>query len=422
MTGRFLAAVLLLGSGMAPAMAAAQDAGQPSECVGCHQDLPEPRLSGPAKALESHDVHAERGFGCIDCHGGDPAARDAVTAKAPTTGFRGVPSGEAQIETCAACHSDAAIMRRFAPSQRIDQALEYASSDHGIRLAAGDGRVATCASCHGAHGIRAATDPASPVYVTNVASTCGSCHADAAHMTRPNGTSLPTAQRADYEESVHHQALTVQRDLSAPTCNDCHGNHGAAPPGVDAATNVCGTCHAVYAENLTKSTHQDFFDGGCVECHGNHAIARPSDALLIPGADSPCSVCHDGADDPGVAGAAKMHADITRLTRAMAMTSDAINRLKRAGMEMGDQELVIGEAQSHVVKARTDMHTFNPAVVEAVVEEGLQALGAVDQAADRARSELSYRRLGLAISLAVILLMVMALFLKIRQLDRRHEI
>ena len=95
-----------------------------------------------------------------------------------------------------------------------------------------------------------------------------------------DGTPLPTNQLADYQKSVHYAALTKGNDLSAPTCNDCHGNHGAAPPGVGAVANVCGTCHAVFATKFATSVHSQIFDKGCVECHSNHAVLKPSDDML----------------------------------------------------------------------------------------------------------------------------------------------
>ena len=95
-----------------------------------------------------------------------------------------------------------------------------------------------------------------------------------------DGTALPTSQFADYQKSVHYAALTKGNDLSAPTCNDCHGNHGAAPPGVGAVANVCGTCHAVFAQKFQTSVHKQIFDKGCVECHSNHAVLKPSDEML----------------------------------------------------------------------------------------------------------------------------------------------
>ena len=96
----------------------------------------------------------------------------------------------------------------------------------------------------------------------------------------PDGSALPTTQLADYQKSVHYSALTRGNDLSAPTCNDCHGNHGAAPPGVGAVANVCGTCHAIFATKFQSSVHAQIFDKGCVECHSNHAVLKPSDDML----------------------------------------------------------------------------------------------------------------------------------------------
>src|SRR5688572_12273090 len=42
---------------------------------------------------------------------------------------------------------------------------------------------------------------------------------------------IPTDQAEKFKGSVHGEALLKNRDMAAPTCNDCHGNHGAAPPG-----------------------------------------------------------------------------------------------------------------------------------------------------------------------------------------------
>lgn len=407
--------VMLAGASVAGLSAA----GEPvNECLRCHAGLADSRLSAPAVAFRD-DVHGQRGFTCVECHGGDPAAADKVKAKSPSAGFRGVPRGQGQIQACARCHGDAAVMRTFAPKQRVDQAVEYAASGHGKRLATGDTRVATCASCHGAHGIRAVSDVKSPVYPTNVAATCASCHADAGHMKRPDGSSLPTTQRADYEKSVHFSAMTAQHDLSAPTCNDCHGNHGAMPPGVSAITNVCGTCHAVFSTKFSASPHAPIFEKACVECHGNHAVGKPSDAMIGTEKTALCSTCHADADDPGKIGAGKMRAGIDRLKSEIARASGLIERVKTAGMEVTDQELALGEARGQLIRVRTEIHSFNPALVEPVVQEGLTIVAGVDRAGQGALSELRFRRWGLALSLGVMLIVVLALALKIREVDRR---
>ena len=399
------------------APASAQTAAVTS-CENCHRDQRDTRLATPAHDFAGPDVHRDRGFTCVDCHGGNPNEPDKVKAKAPATGFKGKPAGQQVIAVCSRCHSDGALMRKFAPKQRIDQAAEYATSVHGQRLAKGDTKVATCISCHGAHGVRLVTDATAPVYVLNVATTCARCHSDAERMKGyklPDGSALPTDQRAKYERSVHHAAMVKRNDLSAPTCNDCHGNHGAAPPGVGAIANVCGTCHTVFATKFALSTHSQIFDRSCVECHSNHEIAQPSDALLGADKAALCVTCHSDGDN-GLKAAASMRGEIEKLKAAIAHSHDLLAAAENAGMEMGDQELALREAGNQLTLARTEMHAFDAAPVNAVLQAGLAITTKVDADGEAALKEVSFRRTGLAVSLGAILLVVVALGLKIRSL------
>src|SRR5438132_3378171 len=196
-----------------------------SSCIECHIKLDDTRLSAPAKLFDN-DIHKSRGLSCNDCHGGDPNADTKEAAKDPRKGYLGKPKTLDIPAYCGKCHSDANLMKRFNPSLRVDQEREYYTSVHGKLLKEkGETRVATCISCHSVHGIRAPTDPLSSVYPTNVAETCSKCHASADYM-RPFG--IPSDQYQKYKTSVHAKAIYEKQDLSAPTCNDCHGNHGAA--------------------------------------------------------------------------------------------------------------------------------------------------------------------------------------------------
>lgn len=401
---------------LSPAPAVAQTV--VDQCVACHASLPQPALAAPAKAFPG-DVHQQRGFVCADCHGGDPAAPDKARAHNAARDYRGSPTGQQIVVNCARCHSDAEFMHKFAPRQRVDQATEYASSVHGKRLAAGDTRVATCVTCHGAHGVRMVNDARSPAFPTNVAATCSACHSSPEHMkpyTLPNGSPLPTNQRAEYERSVHYAALVTQNDMSAPTCNDCHGNHGAAPPGVGSLTTVCGTCHAVFQTKFATSVHAQIFEKACIECHSNHAVLAPSDDMLGTSKPAICASCHEDKDDPGFIGAARMHASMGRLKSAIDSSAALIDRVKNAGMEVGDQELALNEARTRLVLARTEVHAFDPAALDGVLNEGTKILAGVDRAGSKALDELAYRRRGLFVSLGLILLVVTALAFKIRGL------
>jgi predicted CXXCH cytochrome family protein len=399
-----------------PSSARAQSAAAgPNQCATCHAGLADTVAAREVAA----DVHGSRGFTCADCHGGDPAATDRAAAHDPKKGYVAVPAGSAVVTTCARCHADAGLMRSFAPAQRIDQAAEYATSVHGQRLAAGDAKVATCVSCHGAHGVRKVSDAKSPVYPLNVATTCAKCHADPAHMSgyQRGGSPLPTTQFEAYKGSVHFKALTEKQDLSAPTCNDCHGNHGAAPPGAGAVVNVCGTCHAVFAEKFATSVHRDVFERGCIECHDNHRIAEPTDAMLGAGPEALCSTCH--ADDDGAKAATAMHAQIESLRTAVDRADTLLTQVKQAGLEVGEHDLKLREARNHLVLTRTEIHGFKPDAVAKVAEEGLALTRTVEEAAQAGERELRFRRQGLAVSMVAILVVVAALILKIRSLEKR---
>ena len=428
-TRRFLPLVAAMALFVAPRASAQPAPSTPktpsvNTCLTCHASQTDTRLATPAALFSGTDVHRERGFACADCHGGDSASADKARGHDTAKGFKGAPKGQAQIATCARCHSDATLMRRFSPKQRVDQAAEYATSVHGKQLAAGHGDVATCASCHGPHGIRVVTDAKSPVFPTNVGATCAACHADPRHMapyTLADGKPLPTTQLADYKKSVHYAALTKGNDLSAPTCNDCHGNHGATPPGVGSVANVCGTCHAVFAAKFQTSVHAQIFDKACVECHSNHAVLKPSDAMLGSTGHAVCATCHSGADDKGAAAADAMHGQFEQLATGIRRSGALLNRVKNAGIEVSDQELALREASTKLTLARTEMHAFDPARVAPIIAEGTKIVASVDAAGQKGTAELQFRRRGLGISLGAILLFVIALGLKLRQIERRSH-
>jgi hypothetical protein len=388
--------------------------------VDCHLALDDSRMTPPAKAF-ADDVHARAGFTCISCHGGDPKAEDQDVAHDPRKGFRGKPTALQIPSLCGDCHSDAARMRQFNPSLRVDQLSEYRTSGHGKKLLQGDATVATCESCHGAHGVMPVKDSRSPVYPTRVAETCNRCHGDGPLMAAHH---LPSDVHAKYTRSVHFEALTKKGDLSAPTCNSCHGNHGAAPPQVDSVANVCGTCHTSFAEQFRASPHRDAFAEmglpGCVTCHENHEILHPTDAFLSEGAQSKCASCHE-AGSAGARAAAQMYDDLRRLERETSEARRVLQLEAEAGMEVSKIEFELARADEALTRARADVHLSEPSAVRKAASGGLAIARAGKAAAARVRGEREFRRKGLFVSLALILVAIAALVAKIRSLDRRRS-
>ncbi|MBI1745163.1 MAG: cytochrome c3 family protein [Acidobacteria bacterium] len=385
-------------------------------CVECHQKM-DGELQEPAKKI-TNDIHYLRGLSCYNCHGGDPSSDDMEVAMDPKKGYIGKPKPTDIPQLCGKCHSNADFMRDYNPSLRVDQLNEYGTSRHGKLLARGDTKVAVCSSCHGAHGIRKASDPQSSVYPKNVVNTCTKCHANPQYM---RGHNIPTNQKMKYMDSVHSKALFGKGDLSAPTCNSCHGNHGASPPGLSSIAAICGQCHASQYEYFIASPHKKAFKQGglpeCATCHDNHGIKSPSDSMLGTQTESLCINCHSQGDK-GFNAANKMRDRIELLKARLEQSEIVLNRAERAGMEVSREKFDLIEGKNKLIKARVLIHAFNPNEIEKITNEGLAISVSTQKAGERAMGDLQFRRKGLAVSLIIIFLVVITLYMKIRQIER----
>ncbi|MFQ5830634.1 MAG: cytochrome c3 family protein, partial [Candidatus Methylomirabilia bacterium] len=327
--------LVLLALSVWPSSAAAQQ--EVESCTACHLETGDDRLVKPVQDFRK-DIHAAKGFGCASCHGGDPS-QAGMEAMDPAKGYIGKPERAQVPRLCGRCHSDARFMKHYNPALRVDQVAEYRTSVHGQRLKEfGDPKVATCANCHPAHSIKPPSDPTSSVHPLKVAETCGACHGDPKYM---QPYKIPTDQLEKYRQSVHWKTMSGKGDLSAPTCNDCHGNHGAAPPGISWVGNVCGQCHVVQAERFAKSVHAKAFvqmgAPGCVTCHENHEITEASDEMLGLADEAVCAGCHSAEDEGG-----KSATEMRRLIDSLRDESDKAGTILReaehAGMEVSQAQ------------------------------------------------------------------------------------
>ncbi len=383
-------------------------------CQECHAAL-DGRLAAPAQAY-ARDVHRRAGFTCASCHGGDAQETDPGLAMSKQRGFLGAIARTAIPKLCARCHSDAALMHKYRPQQRVDQLAQYLTSVHGQRLMKGDTAVATCSDCHGAHGISEVKDPQSPVHPLRLPQTCAGCHADAQHM-RPYG--LPTDQFEQYRQSVHWEALARRRDPSAPSCAACHGNHGATPPEVNSMAAVCGTCHALVEDLYRQSPHRAAFEaggrGGCTVCHGHHRVLRASPEMLA-GEKAICAQCHESGSK-GAAVANEMAGLLAKLRDALARAQGILNRAARDGMEVSEATLRLQDGQEALVKARVAVHTVRLENVASLVHEGLSIADQSYRAGEQALRERDRRRLGLLVSLVTVSVAIAGLWMKLRAIE-----
>lgn len=349
---------------------------------------------------------------CTTCHGSHGIRR--VADQASPVSSRNI------VQTCSQCHASATYMRTYNPAMPVDQREKYWTSVHGIKNKAGDLKVAECASCHGSHAIRSVSDARSLVYPTNLPSTCATCHSDVERM---KSYGIPTDQFERYTRSVHGKALLEKKDLGAPACNDCHGNHGAMPPGITSISLVCGTCHALNSELFSSSPHKAAFDRlkkpECETCHGNHEIVAATDRLLGVGPEAACSMCHTETAYPkGYMAARAMRASIDSLDFDEAHADSLVEEAEQKGMEVGEARFQLRDVRQARLESRTMVHAFNLDLFQEVTTKGRVTAAAVTASAQEAIEEHQFRRIGLGVSTGILTLLVISLGLYIRRLER----
>jgi len=406
----------LLAAGCVSGLAYAADA--PNSCLDCHSALDAPLKVTPEQFAQ--DIHSQKGLTCAACHGGDPT-KDDDEAMSKKAGFRGKIKRADIPALCGKCHSDGAYMRQYNPKLRTDQLSQYQTSVHGKLLAKGDTNVAVCIDCHSVHDLRPASDPRSRVHPLNVADTCSRCHADAEHM---KSYKIPIDQVPKYKASVHYEALTVRGDLSAPTCVTCHGNHGAAPPGVETVQNVCSTCHVFQAQLFDASPHKQAFKQagmpGCVTCHSNHRIEHTSDEMIGTGKKAICTDCHSEGDN-GFKTAGAIHAQLVKLDSDVKESGALIAIAEDSGMEVSEARTDEETARDALTKARVSIHSLSLAHVNEDVDAGLKVTAKALKGGKDALAERDYRRKGLGLSLIAILIMMIGLGMYIRQIESKSS-
>jgi predicted CXXCH cytochrome family protein len=310
-------------------------------------------------------------------------------------------------------------MRNHNPSLPTDQLDKYKTSIHGRKLfGEGDRKVANCISCHTVHEIGDGRLPHSSTHPLNVPATCGKCHADADYMAEYG---IPVDQLEDFEASVHGKALLQDKDLGAPACNDCHSNHGAAPPGLSSLSAVCGTCHAFQMELFAASPHDEAFREYdfpmCETCHSNHRIVEPTDEMVGTEEPAVCVECHDADDGTrGFMVADSMSSTIGLLKTSHAQAEGVLNEAIAKGMPTTDEEFLLKDVEQILIKSRTLVHAF--AVDELVPQaaEGIAKADSVKTGAEELIDEYYFRRKGLAWATVFITIVAIGLYVKIRRL------
>lgn len=315
-------------------------------CESCHSDV---------KVEFKDSVHFREGFTCVSCHGGNPNTGDESAAHGGS--FNSLKDRRQIPALCASCHSDSQKMKAYGLA--TDQMALYQTSVHGKRLAEGDVNVAQCSDCHGAHRILQSSDPESPTHRRNIASTCGHCHANKELMSKYK---IGASAVSDYEESIHARALR-DGNKQAPVCVNCHGTHGAAPPGVGDVSIVCGNCHDQERNNFRLSPHQHAMaDAGipeCAGCHSNHKILKTGDELW----GTTCQECH-AAGSSEVNRGKQIQTMIVESKTQIDQADVAIQKAASIPLDVSDYQARLEEAKTYMVQVIPIGHSLDVPAVE----------------------------------------------------------
>ncbi len=304
--------------------------GQMFTCVDCHTDVKEvPHSNTPSKpscaqchadqqAKYDSGIHAKglkAGFGqaarCTDCHGGPHEILPGSDPESKVS-RKNIPA------TCAACHGKSAVMENTGISTQ--PVSSFSQSVHGKAIEGGSQKAADCADCHGAHDIKLASDPTSPIFKANVPNTCAKCH---------------ESEKDEFMKSIHGKAI-LAGNMHAPACTDCHGIHTIKRPddpnssvaAENLAKNTCARCHdSVRMSNefgvpgRRATTYLASYHGlatemgskkaaNCASCHGVHNIlpsSDPNSTINPKNLVTTCGKCHPGANENFAK--AKVHVD-----------------------------------------------------------------------------------------------------------------
>jgi hypothetical protein len=383
----------------------------PQVCGKCHTGEVE-KYSGSIhgkKTLEG-DTHIAQ---CITCHSvhdikpvGDPAS-PVYTLNVP--------------KTCNSCHGDPNFMKKYNPALPVDQYEKYLTSVHGIKHKSGDKNVAQCASCHTSHDIKSANDPKSSVYAVNIPNTCAKCHSDEKLMSQYK---IQSDQFDNFSKSVHGMALLEKKDTGAPACNDCHGNHGATPPGVESIADICGICHVNNAELFNKSPHKKAFATKnipeCMECHGNHKILKPTTSMLGVDEGATCMKCHTSQDNTkGYETAKKMRILLDSLNVSFNFADSLIDEAEQKGMEISEAKYGLKDVKQSIIESQTMIHSFNLEKFRSSIDKGTTIVKKISNEGKSAIDEFYFRRKGLGVITLIITLLCVALYFKIREMEKK---
>jgi len=254
-----------------------------SDCLLCHGESSlSMQKKGKSVSLYVNEgvlkVSAHTDLECVSCHNG--LRMDEIPH-----------AKRVKAVECTLCHSG-------------EHFTSYARSVHGTTRGGGK-PAAGCTDCHTVHAIAKISDKQAVERKEFTGKICARCH---------------PAINVKYMSSDHGIALAAGV-LGAPTCIDCHGEHGVESPYAEGAPTsranegaMCLSCHldkedvrarvgpsAKFISSYEMSVHGQALKEGnvaaaiCTDCHGSHDMKKgsnPTSMVSRKNIASTCGQCH----------------------------------------------------------------------------------------------------------------------------------
>ncbi|HEU5235815.1 MAG TPA: hypothetical protein VFU37_01660, partial [Pyrinomonadaceae bacterium] len=112
------------------------------------------------------------------------------------------------------------------------------------------------------------------------------------------------------------------------------------------------------------------------------------------------------------------HDTITRMDQARTRLIAASEKVAARGLDVEPINNELTELGDALKKSRTYVHSFSRNTFQQVAAPGEQAVQHTDALVNKASEEYKYRQIGLAVSIGLIGLLMLAIYLKLRQLEK----
>jgi hypothetical protein len=144
----------------------------------------------------------------------------------------------------------------------------------------------------------------------------------------------------------------------------------------------------------------------------------PNDAMAGVSEGSACVQCHN--NDKGFTAAQQIGSGIAKLNNDIGNANKILDDAERTGMEVSKPKFELKEANDALTQARVLVHGVSSDDIQKALDPGFTVAAKAYQAGQGAFAELSYRRVGLLVSLVFILFLAGLIYLKVRQIEGRY--